>query len=86
MSSGNDEAVHLDARRVLVCMEVAWEIDALAILLAQQDVDPEDLMRHLLVLRGVCGRIRRLSSVLMSAVGEPEMSTEHLQRILGGDA
>lgn len=84
MSSGADKSVHLDEARALVCMEAAWEIDALAALLAGQTVDPDsvDVMQHLLVLRGVCCRVRRLSSVLMSAIGEADLPTERLERVV----
>lgn len=78
-------SVTLDGDRAMVCLEAAWQLDALADLIANTVEPAEDSQSHIAV-EAMCARMRRLAATVMSAVGEPEMQTESLRRILDGVA
>lgn len=65
-----EKDVYLPPARAALCLEAAWELDALARLLPKL-VTPNDEQEHLTV-RGVAGRLLRLSSVLMSVLNDDE--------------
>lgn len=76
--------VTLSERRMKVCLEAAWEIDALARILPEQVpiIDGCHGAHH--VVRGIAGRLLRLSSLLMSGIGEcgDDSDIEALERIV----
>ncbi|MBS0467107.1 MAG: hypothetical protein JSR14_07825 [Proteobacteria bacterium] len=77
------EGVTLTHARMIVCLEAAWEIDALARALPcmVERVDTADGQAHFLA-RGVAGRLLRLTSVLMSGLGESDVPTHKLESII----
>lgn len=78
------EGVTLDYARMIVCLEAAWEIDALARALpgmVERVVEAESQAHYL--ARGVAGRMLRLTSVLMSAIDEADIPTTRLEQIIG---
>jgi len=85
--SGDSEPQSLFAevneRRRMVCLEAAWEIDAIARILPGlvPNVDEEAYSTRL-VVRSMAGRLLRLSNALMCALGDEVETTEHLERIV----
>jgi hypothetical protein len=79
-SSGLENGVNLPHDRMMVCLEAAWEIDALARLLPE--VVPRDEDGAHLVARGIAGRMLRLTSALMSGLGEQTVKTDALDGIV----
>lgn len=77
----NNLHVRMDDVRQTLCLEAAWEIDALARLLPGL-VPKDDAGAHYAV-RGVAGRLVRLADVLMSALGDENEATEDLAQIIG---
>ena len=76
--------VTLSERRMMACLEAAWEIDALARILPDQIPDIEECRSAHLVVRGIAGRLLRLTSLLMSGIGEggDDGDIEVLERIV----
>jgi hypothetical protein len=85
--SGDSEPPSLFAevneRRRMICLEAAWEIDALARILPGlvPNVDEEAYSARL-VVRSMAGRLLRLSSALMGALCDPPDPAEDLERIV----
>ena len=76
--------VVLDDARHSVCLDAVYEIDALTRLLSDQVINrvlDEDNTDTRLVVRGIAGRLLRLTSVLMSGIGDPEEPTERLEEM-----
>ena len=80
LTTAKNEAVTLSKSRHLVCLEVAWELEALALLLPNlvPNVDEAHGAHH--AVRGIAGRFVELSNVLMSALGDDAETTEDLER------
>ena len=68
----SSENVMLSQARLDVCLSATWEIDALARILPEQVPNTGDTANARLVIRGIAGRLLRLTSVLMSGLGEEE--------------
>jgi len=78
-----DDTPVIDQPRRLVCLEVAWEIDALARLLPAITPRIEGAMDEFLQIRGISARLRSLSSVLMDAFTDDYESIDKLREKLG---
>lgn len=79
----SDEGLVMDEARRLVCLEAAWEIDALARLLPSIVPRIDDTMEEFLQVRGIAARLRSISSVLMGACGDEHETTVNLRNALG---
>lgn len=77
--------VTMDEKRQLLCLEVAWEIDAIARVLPQFAPSGDDVDGHFLV-RAMAGCMLRLSKLLMGALGDEGEDTESLERIISLDS
>lgn len=80
-------AVTLSGARRRACLEAAWELDALARILPSQVPHVDDLQAHHAV-RGIAGRMLRLSKLLMEGLDENEkcVPTADLERIISLDS
>lgn len=77
-----DDQVILSYDRVLVCLEVAWELDALARVLPGLVPNVGEAHGAYHAVRGIAGRFLRLSSVLMSGLGDEAVPTSELERVV----
>ncbi len=68
-----DNSAHLSPERHHVCLQAAWELEELAFLIPKAFEG--------LALRGVAGRIKELSGVLMGALHDEGESTDELIRL-----
>lgn len=68
-----DGSIHLSSERHHVCLQAAWELEELAFLIPKAFEG--------LALRGVAGRIKELSGVLMGALHDEGESTDELTRL-----
>lgn len=76
--------VQMDDRRQMVCLEAAWEIDAVArILPGLVPIGDEDSHQAHLVVRAMAGRLLRLTHVLMGALSDNVEETERLENVVG---
>jgi hypothetical protein len=84
MPAAQSGGVTLSERRMMACLEAAWEIDALARILPDQVPDIDECQGARLVVRGIAGRLLRLTSLLMSGIGEGGVDgdIEALERIV----
>ena len=78
-----DGGAVLSEERRLVCLEAAWELEAMANVLPS--LVPIYLPCHF-VLRGLSDRIRRLSDVVVSGLSDEEDPLEKLERMVFGPA
>lgn len=88
-ASSGGPGVCLDEERQLLCLEAVWEIDALARTLPGMVPAPRDMedyadecMRMGYLLRAAAGRMLRLTSVLMSCIGDDIDSTAELMDVV----
>ena len=79
-----DHGVTLSAARQVVAMDACWEIEQLAAHLASNVIPDHDPLH--LVVRGIAGRIRSLSRVLMSGLDDELEPVAHLEREVFGTA
>ena len=83
---GSDsKGLHLNDARLSVCLDAVYELDGLVRLLPVQmnGNDEDDFHNARLVVRGLAGRMLRLSSVLLSGLGEDNfVSTDDLEKIV----
>ena len=84
ISTPESGGVVLSKRRMDACLEAAWEIDALARILPDQVPNIEECHGAHHVVRGIAGRLLRLTSLLMSGIGEggDDSDIEALERIV----
>ena len=68
-----------------LCLEVAWEIDAMARVLPDLVPNTDEGYGHHFLVRAMAGRLLRLSYVLMGALGDDAETTESLARIISLD-
>ncbi len=80
LHTAENGVVTLSKARHLVCMEAAWELEALAYVLPKvtTDGDEEDIQSGF-VVRGIASRIVSLAHVLMSALYDDMKKTEELE-------
>jgi hypothetical protein len=82
ITESTGEALTLPHERLMVCLEAAWELDAIARVLP--DMVPRDgnnPQPHLLV-RALADRVQRLASVLMSGLDDPLAPTAQLEQVI----
>ncbi|MFY9138641.1 hypothetical protein [Zwartia sp.] len=82
---GSDsEGLHLNDARLSVCLDAVYELDTLARLLpVQMNCNNEDDFHNArLVVRSLAGRMLRLTSVLLSGLGDEHYSTDELEKII----
>lgn len=79
LTIAEDGAVTLSNARQMVCLESAWEIEALAILLSTLvPCDDENLTTHF-QSRCIASRLKILSVVIMSGLDDVIETTAHLK-------
>jgi hypothetical protein len=75
----------IDDVRRSVCLQAAWEIDALARILPDH-VPPDEHQAHM-VIRGLAVRISNLAEQLMAGLGDGMVTTREIERrVLGHSA
>lgn len=79
-----DHGVTLSAARQIVALDACWEIEQLAAHLASNVIPDHDPLH--LVVRGIAGRIRSLSRVLMCGLDDELEPVAHLEREVFGTA
>lgn len=79
-----DHSATLSAARQVVCLDASFEIERLADHLATNVIPDHDPLH--LVVRGIAGRIRSLSRVLMSGLDDELEPVAHLEREVFGTA
>ncbi len=77
--------VNMEEKRQFLCLEVAWEIDAMARVLPDLVPNTGEGYGHHFLVRAMAGRLLRLSNVLMGALGDDAETTESLARIISLD-
>lgn len=77
--------VNMDEKRQLLCLEVAWEIDAMARVLPGMVPNSDEGNGAHFLARAMAGRLLRLSKVLMPALGDDSETTASLERIISLD-
>lgn len=81
LNRGVEESqVSMSHGRKMACMEAAWEVEALALLLMQLDM--EDGLLGPLQLRGVAVRIAQLAGVVMAGLDDEVVQERDLRRKL----
>ena len=85
MDDAVDKADHqpsltLSQGRQRACLEAAWEIEALALLLPRLDLSEEPVAA--LQLRGVAARLAELSRVVMTGLDDQGVAEQDLRRQL----
>ena len=74
-------AIHREERQ-LICLECAWELDALAVALPDMVRNISGAHGSYHAVRGMSARLRQLAGILMSAIGDEQETDEHLERVL----
>jgi hypothetical protein len=80
MITNEDGSITLSEQRLLVCLEAAWELDALTVLLPSIVSNAVEIHDAYHSVRGIAGRIKALASVLMSGLSDEAETTEILER------
>lgn len=80
-----DYSVTLSNARHLACLSATWEVERLALNLMTSELIDESDPNHL-VLRGLAGRIRSLSRVLISGLHDELEPVADLEREVFGAA
>jgi len=75
-----DTPIALSPTRKRACLEAAWEIEALALLLPK--IDQSEAPVAALQLRGVTARLAQLAGVVMSGLDDAMVDELELQRRL----
>jgi len=75
-----DTPITLSHTRRRACLEAAWEIEALALLLPKIDLTEEPAAA--LQLRGLAARLAQLAGVVMSRLDDAMVDEGDLQRLL----
>jgi hypothetical protein len=83
LTEHKDESVTLSAERQLVCLESAWELEALACLLPSVSTNgtPEET-RIVYQVRLIASRIKELSEILTAGLSDSISTTDDLERQL----
>lgn len=83
LTTHKDLSVTLTAERNQLCLEAAWELDALAELLPTVTTkDIPEATKTGYQVRAIADRIKTLASVLMSGLGDSIDTTDDLERKL----
>ena len=80
LTTNENGSVTLGKDRHMVCLEAAWELEALAFVLPGlvPNIDEAPGVHH--AVRGIAGRLVVLSSVLMAALFDEAEKTKRLER------
>ena len=91
--TAENDAVTLSKARHMVCLEAAWELEALAYVLPDLVPNVDEAHGAYHAVRGIAGRLVTLSNVLMAALGDDVVKTSELEsrvlvtpRIFGSEA
>lgn len=85
LTEHQDYSVTLSNARHFACLSATWEVERLALnLMTSELIDESD--PNYLVLRGLAGRIRSLSRVLISGLRDDLEPVAHLEREVFGAA
>ena len=76
---GENESVTLSRERKIICLEAAWELEALARLLSTIVPNIEGAHDAHHAVRGISGRIKSLSGVLMSGLDDNVCTIDKLE-------
>ncbi|MDD3936862.1 hypothetical protein [Rhodoferax sp.] len=92
LTTSEDGAVNLSKARHMVCLEAAWELEALAYLLPGLVPNVDEARGSYHAVRGIAGRLLNLANVLMAALNDDGVTTPELesrvlvtQRIFGSE-
>jgi len=83
LTEHQDGSATLSSDRHMVCLQAVWELEALAGILP--GLVPDHEISHLTV-RGIAGRIRSLSRVVISGLSDEIAPVAHLEREVFGPA
>lgn len=75
-----DAPITLSPTRRRACLEAAWEIEALALLLPKIELTEQPVAA--LQLRGVAARLAQLAGVVMSGLDDATVGEGDLQRLV----
>ena len=79
LSTAENGDVTLSKARHLICMEVAWELEALAYVLPTVTTNSDhDGLRSGFVVRGIASRFVSLANMLMAALSDDVQTIEKL--------
>jgi len=85
LTTHKDLSVTLTAERNQLCLEAAWELDALAELLPKVTTSEiPEANRTGFQVRVIAHRLRLLASILMSGLGDSLETEDELERQLNG--
>ena len=73
--------IHTEQRQ-LICLECAYELDAIAVALPSMVPDSEDARGAHLLVRGMSARLRQLSTILVRAIDDDHETNERLEQLL----
>jgi hypothetical protein len=85
LTEHEDYSVTLSNARHFACLSATWEVERLALNLMTSELMDESDPNHL-VLRGLAGRIRSMSRVIISVLSDDSEPLEHLEREVFGTA
>jgi len=79
LSTAENGAVTLGKDRHMVCLEAAFELEALAFALPDLVPNVEEARVARLAVRGIAGRLVTLANALMAALGDDVVKTSELE-------
>lgn len=82
LTTGENKSVTLGKDRHTVCLQAAWELEALAFLLPTLVTNIDEGSGEHYAVRGIASRVLALSNVLMSALGDEVVTTRDLEEII----
>lgn len=80
LTTAENKSVTLGKDRHTVCLQSAWELEALAFVLPTLVPNDADSGAHYAV-RGIASRVLALSNVLIAALGDEVQTTRDLEAI-----
>jgi hypothetical protein len=81
LTTGENESATLSKARHRVCIEAAWEIEALAYLLPTVTLNSdEEATRSGFLVRGIASRLVGLANALMAGLHDDAVTVEELER------
>lgn len=81
LTTGENKSVTLSMERHRVCIEAAWELEALAYLLPTVTSNSDsEATQSGFVVRGIAARLVGLANALMAGLHDDAVTVEELQR------
>ena len=79
LTTSENGSVTMEKARHDVCLQAAWELDAIATMLsdAVENTD-QDAFASMLRVRCLAGRVRELANALMAGLYDPEVTVKEL--------